>query len=186
MSVSPNRDTPNDPYATLHAAFQWSVPPRFNMAQVCCTRWALAEAGVPEAEKKIAIKHHSTLGNGQNYTYTDLYEAAGRLSHALQGLGVQRGDRVAIVMPQRFETAVAYMAVLQLGERWKNTRYAYEADGGVRWACYLSLEFLMGRALGNAMLNLGVSEPVTGLPRHLGDSEAHVQMDRRAALRLPR
>ena len=30
-------------------------------------------------------------------------------------LGVQKGDRVAIVMPQRFETAVAYMAVLQMG-----------------------------------------------------------------------
>ena len=28
---------------------------------------------------------------------------------------MQRGDRVAIVMPQRFETAVAYMAVFQMG-----------------------------------------------------------------------
>ena len=28
---------------------------------------------------------------------------------------MQRGDRVAIVMPQRFETAVANMAVYQLG-----------------------------------------------------------------------
>ncbi|MDO8370836.1 MAG: AMP-binding protein, partial [Polaromonas sp.] len=30
-------------------------------------------------------------------------------------MGVARGDRVAIVMPQRFETAVAYMAVFQMG-----------------------------------------------------------------------
>jgi acetyl-CoA synthetase len=30
-------------------------------------------------------------------------------------MGVQRGDRVAIVMPQCFETAVAYIAVLQMG-----------------------------------------------------------------------
>jgi acetyl-CoA synthetase len=37
------------------------------------------------------------------------------MSHVLTGLGVQRGDRVAIVMPQRFETAVAYMAVFQMG-----------------------------------------------------------------------
>ena len=35
--------------------------------------------------------------------------------HALRRLGVARGDRVAIVMPQRFETAVAHMAVYQLG-----------------------------------------------------------------------
>ncbi|MBE2294050.1 MAG: glycogen/starch/alpha-glucan phosphorylase [Phycisphaerales bacterium] len=48
----------------------------------------------------------------------------------------------------------------RLWERWKNTRYAYEVDGGVRRAYYLSMEFLMGRALSNAILNLGVSEPV--------------------------
>ncbi|MBC7444514.1 MAG: AMP-binding protein, partial [Polaromonas sp.] len=41
--------------------------------------------------------------------------AADALSHVLAALGVQRGDRVAIVMPQRFETAVAYMAVFQMG-----------------------------------------------------------------------
>jgi acetyl-CoA synthetase len=44
-----------------------------------------------------------------------LQQAADALSHALLSLGVQRGDRVAIVLPQRFETAVSYMAVLQIG-----------------------------------------------------------------------
>ena len=47
----------------------------------------------------------------------------------------------------------------RLMERWKNTRYAYE-ENDVRRTCYLSLEFLMGRALGNAMLNLGIQEEV--------------------------
>ena len=37
------------------------------------------------------------------------------MSHALRRLGVQRGDRVGIVMPQRVETAVAHLAVYQLG-----------------------------------------------------------------------
>jgi hypothetical protein len=47
-----------------------------------------------------------------------LRAAAGRGQppvHCAAVLGVQRGDRVAIVLPQRFETAVAYMAVLQMG-----------------------------------------------------------------------
>jgi acetyl-CoA synthetase len=44
-----------------------------------------------------------------------LQQAADALSHVLVQRGVQRGDRVAIVMPQRFETAVAYMAVFQMG-----------------------------------------------------------------------
>jgi len=45
-------------------------------------------------------------------------------------------------------------------ERWKNTRYAYEENGCKRMH-YMSLEFLMGRALGNAMLNLGISDETT-------------------------
>jgi starch phosphorylase len=42
-----------------------------------------------------------------------------------------------------------------LVDRWKNTDYAYE-EGDSKRAYYLSLEFLMGRTLGNAMLNLGL------------------------------
>ncbi|HPF59252.1 MAG TPA: glycogen/starch/alpha-glucan phosphorylase [Candidatus Competibacteraceae bacterium] len=56
----------------------------------------------------------------------------------------------------------------RLWERWKNTRYAYEENGGVRRAYYLSMEFLMGRALSNAMLNLGVDEPVHKALHDLG------------------
>ena len=44
-----------------------------------------------------------------------LQQAANLFSAKLADLGVKRGDRVAIVLPQRFETAVAYMAVLQMG-----------------------------------------------------------------------
>lgn len=40
-------------------------------------------------------------------------------------------------------------------ERWRNTRYAYD-ESDCRRTYYLSLEFLMGRTLGNAVLNLGI------------------------------
>ncbi len=42
----------------------------------------------------------------------------------------------------------------RLMERWKKTKYAY-LEKNCKQTYYLSLEFLMGRALGNAMLNLG-------------------------------
>jgi len=47
----------------------------------------------------------------------------------------------------------------RLVERWKKTQQAYNEEDCKR-TYYLSLEFLMGRALGNAMLNLEV-EPST-------------------------
>lgn len=47
----------------------------------------------------------------------------------------------------------------RLIERWKRTRSTYENDDCKR-TFYLSLEFLMGRTLSNAILNLDVSEEV--------------------------
>ncbi len=125
MPVSQNRDkaTParqaafsakaNGPvaYQRLHQGFSWEVPPHFNIAEVCCGRWA---AG-PDAAKKIAIEAYRGGAAGAQYSYAQLQQQANRLSNALQAQGVARGDRVAIVMPQCFETAVAYMAVLQMG-----------------------------------------------------------------------
>jgi acetyl-CoA synthetase len=101
----------DDAYTTLYNGFGWQVPEYFNMAQVCSARWAVA----PDATERIAIKSLDTGGSATFYTYAELQVQANRLSQVLSRLGVAHGDRVAIVMPQRFETAVAYMAVLQMG-----------------------------------------------------------------------
>ncbi len=55
----------------------------------------------------------------------------------------------------------------RLMERWKNTRYAYE-EADARRVYYLSLEFLMGRALGNTALNLGVQDNAAHALRAFG------------------
>ena len=47
----------------------------------------------------------------------------------------------------------------RLMERWVNTQQAYQKADSKR-TYYLSLEFLMGRSLGNAMLNLGLTNNV--------------------------
>ncbi len=55
----------------------------------------------------------------------------------------------------------------RLMERWKNTRNAYD-DSDCKRTYYLSLEFLMGRALGNCMLNLDLNEAVQKSFHQLG------------------
>jgi acetyl-CoA synthetase len=115
MGVSQNSDKPKlsagDQYARLHGSFQWLVPEEFNIAQVCCGHWA----SLPDAERRVAVYATDATGSRGAYSFATLQQQANRLSQVLCSLGVQRGDRVAIVMPQRFETAVAYMAVLQMG-----------------------------------------------------------------------
>lgn len=100
-----------DNYRAMHQGFRWQVPQRFNIAQACCARWAedARTAG------NVAIRAHGAALQNATLTYGQLQDEANRMSNLLRSLGVQRGDRVAIVMPQRFETAIAYMAVLQLG-----------------------------------------------------------------------
>jgi acetyl-CoA synthetase len=94
----------------MHAAFGWQVPERFNIAQACCGRWARE----PGADRRVAIRAHAATASA-TLTFAELQREANAMSNQLAALGVQQGDRVAIVMPQRFETAIAYMAVLQLG-----------------------------------------------------------------------
>jgi acetyl-CoA synthetase len=98
-------------YRRLHSPFRWQVPEQFNIAQVCSQRWAAQ----PDAAKRIAIRSYADGAVHGSWSYAQLQEQANRLSQVLVRQGVRHGDRVAIVMPQRFETAVAYMAVLQMG-----------------------------------------------------------------------
>jgi len=55
----------------------------------------------------------------------------------------------------------------RLMERWKATHQTYKSND-CRRGYYLSMEFLMGRMLSNAMLNLGVTDTVTQAMYDLG------------------
>ena len=107
MASSQSRDN----YQALHQGFRWQVPEHFNIAQACCGRWAAQ----PDAARRVAIREHGAGTASRTLSYSALQRSANRASSLLRSLGVGRGDRVAIVMPQRFETAIAYMAVFQLG-----------------------------------------------------------------------
>ncbi len=100
-----------DHWARMHREFRWSVPAHFNIAQACCARWA--QAG--DAATRVAVRQHGAGREGRVLTFASLQAQADRLSQVLASLGVKRGDRVALVMPQRFETAIAYMAIFQMG-----------------------------------------------------------------------
>jgi len=64
-------------------------------------------------------------------------------------------------------TSLSFALRDRLVERWKKTQQAYDEQNCKR-TYYMSLEFLMGRALGNAMLNLEVEPSISGTLKKLG------------------
>ena len=95
-------------YEQIHAQFRWDVPARFNMGWDCCGQWA-------QDRNRFALYWEDESGLEERYAFWDIQQRANRLSNALAALGVQRGDRIAIVLPQRPETAIAYIAAFQMG-----------------------------------------------------------------------
>ncbi len=91
----------------LRAGFQWEIPEDFSIARACCDAWAETE---PD---RVAIIDR---GDGRVvWTYGDLKSASDRLATALKSAGVGRGDRVAVLLPQRAEVMVAHFAAMKLG-----------------------------------------------------------------------
>lgn len=78
--------------------------------------------------------------------------------------------------------ALVYAVRDRIIERWRQTRKTY-GDSGCKRAYYLSMEYLMGRATQNAVLNLGLEEPVRQALHDLGlELETLLEAERDAGL----
>ena len=105
MPVLPNLKT----YDDVYAQFRWDIPPRYNIGADVCDRWAAQD---PE---RLAIVHMRPDGRRDEFSYGRLRELSNRLANALSANGVARGDRVAIMLPQAPEVAIAHIAIYKLG-----------------------------------------------------------------------
>src|SRR5260221_6641651 len=90
-----------DRYREVYDSFKWEVPARFNIGTACCGRHS-------SDRSRVALHWEDEGGAVAVFTFRDLQHEANRLSNALAGLGVKRGDRVAIILPQRPGTAGAH------------------------------------------------------------------------------
>lgn len=96
-------------FARLRSAFTWAVPAAYNIGIDVCDRWAERDGSRP------AIIDVSPDGVRTVTTFADLRLASNRLAGALRRLGVTRGDRVAVLLPQSVEVVVAHVATYKLG-----------------------------------------------------------------------
>jgi len=64
---------------------------------------------------KTAIVWEGDDGEARRWTYRELVAETGRLSNALRGLGIEKGDRVGIFLPMLPETVAAVLACGKVG-----------------------------------------------------------------------
>ncbi len=95
-------------YASLCERFSWGLPRTYNMGVDVCDRHA-GDKG------RLALIHDHGDGTAQKWSFFELKRASDRLANALCGLGVERGDRVAVLLSQSPELPIAHAAAYKLG-----------------------------------------------------------------------
>ena len=95
-------------YEQLCSEFKWDIPEHYNIGV------ATRRFGVQDPER-IALYYENESGATEQYTFGQILKDSNRLANVLIGMGVQQGDRVGIVLPQRVEAGVAHIAVYVAG-----------------------------------------------------------------------
>lgn len=67
------------------------------------------------ASGRVALHWHGTDGERRDLTFAELADASSRFAEVLAGLGVAKGDRVAMVMPRVPETIIAMLGIWRAG-----------------------------------------------------------------------
>jgi acetyl-CoA synthetase len=89
---------------------KWFVGGTLNVAHNCLDRHLEAGRG-----NQAALIWEGEPGDTRTYTYRELHREVSKFANALRGLGVERGDRVAIYLPMIPEAAVAMLACARIG-----------------------------------------------------------------------
>lgn len=95
-----------DDYDAVRSGFDWEMPALFNIAAECVDRHPATD---------LALVEVGSDGDQTEYTFGELSELSNRFGNALRALGVARGDRVGVVLPQRVETGISHLATYKLG-----------------------------------------------------------------------
>src|SRR5206468_9353683 len=93
-------------YEQVCAAHRWEVPAHYNIASDVCDK---------HLRYKLAMMWESFDGSYRELAWGELQDLANQAAHVLRAHGVERGDRVAVVLPATPETAAVFFGVWKLG-----------------------------------------------------------------------
>ncbi len=96
-------------YDDRYRDFRWQIPERYNIATDTVDRHAAAR---PDG---LALMFEDETGRVERWTFEAVRRASNRLANVLAATRVRPGDRVAILLPQTPETAIAHLAAYRAG-----------------------------------------------------------------------
>jgi acetyl-CoA synthetase len=96
-------------YEELRSRFEWRIPETYNIGDDVCDKWAALE---PD---KLALLYVGEDGSNTRVSFAQLRDESNRLANLLAAHGIDRGDRVGILLPQSPITAIAHIAAFKLG-----------------------------------------------------------------------
>ncbi|RUM25037.1 AMP-dependent synthetase [Rhizobium vallis] len=99
----------HDRYDDLYRDFSWRIPTDFNIGRAVSDDWA------DRAPERVCLEHFSPDGHHGAMTYRALADRSSAFANALVSLGIERGDRVALLLPQSFATVIAHVAIYKMG-----------------------------------------------------------------------
>src|SRR5687767_13517170 len=93
-------------YEEMRARHRWDVPERYNIATDVCDK---------HPRDKLAMVWEDWRGDEREVTFGELQDTSRRFANVLAGHGVERGDRVATLLPSLPETAAAFLGTYRSG-----------------------------------------------------------------------
>ncbi len=87
--------------------FDWDIPDDYNIARDCLRKH--------DDTDRPALHQAYPDGRRETYTFDELDEQSSQVAHALEERGVERGDRVAVVVPQKPANPLTHLACWKLG-----------------------------------------------------------------------
>jgi acetyl-CoA synthetase len=94
------------PYDEMVRTFRWEVPPRYNIASDVLDK---------HDPSRPAMLWEDWQGNERQLTFGDMQSLTNRAANVLRDAGVERGDRVAVMLPPLPESAATFLAAYKLG-----------------------------------------------------------------------
>ena len=107
-------------YEEACAEHAWRVPEHYNIAADVCDK---------HAPDKLAMIHEHFDGTVREVRWGELQAAANRFAHVLREHGVEKGDRVAMLLPPTPETAAAFFGTWKCGAILLSMSVLYGDDG---------------------------------------------------------